>query len=83
MAILTANTHNLTSDNGTYRVTSPLSGSPVFFVYSTTKLTSYYFTLFVCKHQVTSPHLIYRLNDECDKHLLSTILKVNDLIRVV
>ena len=50
------NSHNFTSDNRTHRVTSPLSDGPVFFLYFTTKLTSYYFTLFVSEHRVTSPH---------------------------
>jgi len=50
------NSHNFTSDNGTHRVSSPLGDSDVFFLYFTTKLTLYYFTLFVCKHRVTSPY---------------------------
>jgi len=45
-SIVQWNSHNFTSDNRTHRVTSPLNGGPVFFLYFTTKLTSYYFTHF-------------------------------------
>ena len=51
------NSDNFTSDNRTHQVTSPLSDGPIFFLYFTTKLTSYNFTLCVCKRRVTSSHL--------------------------
>ena len=81
MIITAWNSHKFTSDNGTHRVTSPLSDGPVFSYDFTTKLTLYYFILFVCKHLVTQPTL--RIKNECDKHLLSTETQLRDKSSVI